>query len=132
MSSQKQVQRTFKIADSEIGYKGGNYKTNKTGAPLSAAKRAASMLFRMARNEQNKPAWRKFKSEKNLIKFTIRETTRGSNKEEYQYEAKIHKLRADDVKVIKRGDIEYKVEYEIVTRAGHYRPTPFGGDGDIF
>lgn len=125
--SASRVQRTFKITDSEIGYSGGTYKTNKTGTPLSAAHRGASMLFRMARNDKNKPEWRKYKSDKKLIKFTIRETTRGSDKAEYQYEAKIHKLRASDVKIVKRGDVEYKVEYEIITRAGHYRPTPFGG-----
>ena len=119
--------RAFKIADSEIGYSGGTYKTNKSGTPLSAAQRAASMLFRMARNEKSNPKWKKYQTSKDMIKFTIRETTRGSAKSEYQYEAKIHKLRGDEVKTVKRGGVEYQVEYKIMTRASHYKPTPFGG-----
>lgn len=125
--SSKSVQRTFKITDSEIGYSGGTYKTNKSGTPLSAAQRAASVLFRLARNEKQNPKHKKYEFSKDVIKFTIRETTRGSDKGEYQYEAKIHKLRGDEVKTIKRGKAEYKVEYKIVTRASHYKPTPFGG-----
>lgn len=131
-SSGKSVQRTFKITDSENGYSGGTYKTNKTGTPLSAAQRAASVLFRMARNDKNKPAWKKYEFSKDLIKFTIRETTRGSDKAEYQYEAKIQKLRSDEVKTIKRGSAEYSVEYRMVTRAVHYKPTPFGGADEMW
>jgi hypothetical protein len=121
-------ERTFKIVESEIGFTGGKYKTDKTDSPLSAARRAASVLFRMARNEKSKSEWKKFESSKNLIKFTIRESTQGSNKDEFQYEAKIRKLHGDEIKIIKKGDIEFKVEYQIVVRAAHFAKTPFGGD----
>jgi hypothetical protein len=119
--------RSFKIVDSEIGFVGGKYHTDKSGSPGSAARRAASVLFRMARNEKNDPKWKKFQSSKNPIKFTIRESTRGSTKDEYQYEAKTHKLVGDKVKIIKKGDVEFKVEHEIVVRAAHFVKTPFGG-----
>jgi len=129
MSGDKNVARTFKIVESENGYVGGSYKTNKTGMPLSAASRAASVLFRFARNEKSNPALKKFESSKDILKFTIRETTRGSDKNEYQYEAKIKMLHGDDVKVIKRGKIEYTVDKKIVTRAATY--TPFRGGNEV-
>lgn len=129
-SGKKSGPRSFKITDSEIGYVGGTYKANKSGTPLSAAHRAASVLFRLARNEKGKDAWKKYESDRTLLKFTIRETTRGSNKDEYQYEAKIHKLHGDDIKTIKRGKVEYTVEYRIVVRAGHYK-SPLGGGDDL-
>jgi hypothetical protein len=121
--------RSFKIVDSEIGFSGGRYHTDKSGSPGSAARRAASVLFRMARNEKNDPKWKKFESSKNPIKFTIRESTRASTKkdDEYQYIAKSHKLIGDKVKIIKKGDVEFKVEHEIVVRAAHFVKTPFGG-----
>jgi hypothetical protein len=121
--------RTFKLVESEIGYVGGSYKTNKSGTPLSAASRAASVLFRMARNETGNSKWKKFESSKSLLKFTIRETTRGSEKKEYQYEAKIKDLRGADIKTIKRGDVEYTVDKKIVVRAAHFSPIK-GGDND--
>jgi hypothetical protein len=124
-SSNKNVARTFKITESEIGYVGGSYKTNKTGMPLSAASRAASVLFRLARNEKGNSKWKKFESSKSVLKFTIRETTRGSDKSEYQYEAQIKNLHGDDIKTIKRGKVEYTVDKKITTRAASY--TPFRG-----
>lgn len=131
-SSGKPSPRKFKITHSDGGYEGGNYSSNKSGTPLSAAQRAASTLFMMARNEKGKPAWKKYESDSVLIKFTIRETTRGSEKKDYQYEAKIHHLPASQQKTVKRGDMEYTIRYKIVTRASHYTKMPFGGKGEYF
>jgi hypothetical protein len=119
--------RTFKITESQIGYVGGSYKTNKSLTPLSAATHAAKVLFKLAKNEKNKPEYKKYEFSKDLIKFTIREKTQGSKKEEFQYEAKIKTLHGDEVKTIKRGDIEYTIRHKIVVRAAHYVKTPFGG-----
>lgn len=127
-SSDKQPKRTFKIVESEIGYVGGSYKTNKSGSPLSAATRAASVLFRLARNEKGESKYKKFESDKKLIKFTIRETTRGSEKKDYQYEAKIKELHGADIKVVKRGKVEYTIKHQIAVRASHFTPMPIGGD----
>ena len=124
--------RKFKITHSSVGYEGGNYSTNKSGIPLSAAQRAASTLFMMARNEKSKAAWKKYETSDVLVKFTIRETTRGSDKDEYQYEAKIHHLPASQQKTVKRGDVEYTIKYKIVTRASRYTKMPFGGKGGEF
>jgi hypothetical protein len=121
-------ERTFKIVDSEIGYTGGKYRPDKSNSPLSAAHRAASVLFRMARNDKSKPEWKKFESSKNLLKFTIRESTQGSDKDEFQYVAKIRKLHGDEIKIIKKGDTEIKIEHQIVVRAAHFAKTPFGGN----
>lgn len=131
-SSGKQGPRKFKITHSDLGYEGGNYSANKSATPLSAAQRAASTLFMMARNEKGKAAWKKYENSNELIKFTIRETTRGSEKKEYQYEAKIHHLPASQQKTVKRGDVEYTIKYKIVTRASHYTKIPFGGKGEFF
>lgn len=131
-SSDKKGARKFKITHSSLGYEGGNYSTNKSGIPLSAAQRVASTLFMMARNDKAKAAWKKYETKDELIKFTIRETTRGSDKDEYQYEAKIHHLPVSQQKTVKRGDVEYKVQYKIVTRASRYTKIPFGGEGKFF
>jgi hypothetical protein len=131
-SSGKQGPRKFKITHSSVGYEGGNYSANKSGIPLSAAQRVASTLFMMARNEKSKASWKKFETKDELIKFTIRETTRGSDKDEYQYEAKIHHLPASQQKTVKRGDVEYTIKFKIVTRASRYTKMPFGGKGEFF
>jgi hypothetical protein len=128
-SSGKPVKRNFTITESTIGYEGGKYSTNKSGTPLSAAQRAASKLFQMAQNKKGKAAWKKFESSNDLIKFTIRETTRGSDKEVRQYEAKIKKLPESEIKTVKRGDVEYTVTHKIVCRSAHYTPIK-GGEVD--
>lgn len=119
--------RNFTITDSSIGYKGGKYSANKTNMPLSAAHRAARILFRVAQNKSGKKDWKQYESENDLIKFTIRETTRGSDKNEYQYEAKIIDLKKDEIKKVKRGDVEYEVTNRIVCRSAKYTPIK-GGD----
>ena len=129
-SSSDKVKRTFKIVGSEIGYIGGSYKTNKSGSPLSAAQRAASVLFRLARNEKGDSKYKKFEFSKNMIKFTIKETTRGSEKKDYQYEAKIKELHGSDIKTVKRGNVEYTVNHIIAVRSAHFTPMPIGGSNE--
>lgn len=126
-SGKSSSKRNFVLTDSSIGYKGGKYSSNKSGTPLSAAQRAASVLFRMAQNKGAKPEYKKYESSNELIKFTIRESTQGSEKKEYQYEAKIKHLHGSDVKVVKRGNVEYTVSQRITVRAAHYTPMPYGG-----
>ena len=121
--------RNFVITSSSIGFKGGKYSANKSGTPLSAAHRAARIIFRMAKNEKGKAAWKKFESDDKLVKFTIRETTRGSEKNEYQYEAKIKDLAHP--KTVKRAGVEYQVTTELVVRAAKYTPLPFGGTAEL-
>ncbi len=116
----KNKDRHFVVDESSIGCIGGNYNTDKGGMPLSAARRAANILFRVARNKKKIPKWKKFESSTELIRFTIRETTRGSNKNVYQYEAIIHNLKGDDIKIIKRNNVEYKVTTRIVVKASKY------------
>jgi hypothetical protein len=83
------MSRHFTIVGSDIGFEGGRYGTDKSGSPGSAAKRAASIIYRMIENKNNKPEWRKYgryQSHKS-IKFIIAETTRGSDKDSFYYEA---------------------------------------------
>lgn len=127
-SSGKPGKRNFTLTDSSIGYAGGKYSANKSGTPLSAAQRAASVLFRMAKNKAGKAAYKKYESSAELIKFTIRETSRGSDKQEYQYEAKIKQLHGDDIKTIKRGNVEYTVNHKIIVRSAHYTPIKGGSE----
>ena len=112
--------RHFVIDESSIGFVGGNYNTDKGGMPLSAARRAAKILFRISRNEKHNQKWKKFQSSATVIKFTIRETTRGSEKHVYQYEAIIRDLKENEIKTIKRNDIEYPVTTKIVVKAAKY------------
>uniref|UniRef100_A0A6C0BE41 Uncharacterized protein n=1 Tax=viral metagenome TaxID=1070528 RepID=A0A6C0BE41_9ZZZZ len=83
------MSRHFTIVGSDIGFEGGRYGTDKSGFPKSAAKRAASVLFLMIENKKNKPEWRKYSKYQShkSIKFIIAETTRGSNKDSFYYEA---------------------------------------------
>jgi hypothetical protein len=68
--------RSFKIVGSNVSETGGNYKGT---SPSSAAKKAASMLFR--------------KSNKTTFKFILKEKTQGSEKKSWFYEATIEKLK---------------------------------------
>ena len=126
-SSDKNAKRNFTVADSSIGFKGGKYSANKSGTPLSAAHRAARILFRIAKNEAEKANWKKFQSTDKVIKFTIRETSRGSDKSEYQYEGKMHNITP---KMVKRAGVEYEVSTELVVRSAKFTPIGFGGKNE--
>lgn len=74
---------------------GGCYKSEE---PLSAAKKAARQLFKKATAKTRK------------IHFTLRETTRGSDKTEYKYVATKKKL-AKPMEV-KFGDTKVLIHHE--------------------
>ena len=86
--------RTFTVES-----KGGRYKSKN---PISAAKKAASKLFKKG-------------SAKTEITFTIRETTAGSAKKTYKYLATRTK-KVKPVKVVIKG-VEIVYEYDITVKS---------------
>jgi CxxC motif-containing protein (DUF1111 family) len=126
--------RSFTIQGSDIGFSGGSYKVKhgkdgKGGAPSSAAKKAASALFRVVRNAvkyQKDPKgnarfaklakfakWSKEKS----IKFLLRETTRGSGKESFYYEATVVELK--DPITVNRNGVEVVIKHKVSVKVCH-------------
>ena len=79
---------------------GGCYKSEE---PLAAAKKAARQLFKKAPAKTRK------------VHFTLRETTRGSGKEEFKYVATKKKL-AKPVEV-KFGDNKVMINHEYEVKA---------------
>jgi hypothetical protein len=117
----EEVNRTFTIQGSDLNFEGGRY-TGKT--PVQAAKKAAKQLFRMLKNKDNKPEWKKYqKFSYDKLKFIVRETTRGSDKSTYDYVATSEKLAKP--LVIKRGDIEFTVTRKIIVKAVFERTPSF-------
>ena len=98
--------RTFTIQGSDLGYEGGRYKGTE---PSQAARKAAKQLFRMVENKGKKAAWKKYERFSNfkVLKFILREASRGSNKATHYYEAKVVPL--SEPKVIKRNGVEITV-----------------------
>jgi hypothetical protein len=93
--------RTFTVSKADHGVAvGGKYVSPM---PLSAAKKAASKLFAKASAGVRK------------IQFTLRETTRGAGKGEFQYVA--NKTKLAKPKVIKRGDTEITVHFTYAVRS---------------
>ena len=78
---------TYTIEKSESGFTGGRYNSKTPGG---AAKKAATRLFK--------------NTNKKVIKFTIRQTTQGSDKKLYKYEAKRIKLDKPVVITIKGNE----------------------------
>lgn len=98
--------RFFTIQGSDLGFEGGRYKG---GEPSQAARKAAKQLFRMVENKAGKSEWKKyahFKSYK-VLKFILREASRGSSKHTHYYEATVIPL--PEPKVIKRNGVEITV-----------------------
>jgi hypothetical protein len=85
--------RTFTIESSETNVRGGRY-TGK--APYNVALKAARALFRDV-------------STKKQIRFSIRETTRGSTHNVYTYIGERTKLPEE--KIIVRGSTEIKITH---------------------
>jgi hypothetical protein len=109
--------RYFTIAGSDIGFVGGRYKAGKSGTPVSAARKAAAVLFRMIENKKHEQKFNKYHAYAHHkgIKFIIRETTQGSSKDTYYYEAVSTPLKTP--KVIKRGDVEITLTKKIEVKA---------------
>jgi hypothetical protein len=101
--------RTFTIHHSNVGYVGGHYKSTSVAG---AAKKAASILFRLAENKKGKKEWKKYEKKVSSVHFTIRETTVRSDKKQHSYTGTKEKL-AKPV-ILKEGtDDEYKIEHKI-------------------
>lgn len=96
--------RTFTVISSIVQEKGGRY-TSKN--PLSAAKKAASQLFKKAGKTKHK--------NKKQIKFELKETTSGSDKKTMKYVATRVKLAQPKVIEIMGNKITYN--YQIKVRA---------------
>ena len=87
--------RTFTVQSSDIQASGGRYKSETPGA---AAKKAATQLFKKSKASKN-------------ISFALRETTSGSEKKVYLYNATREKLAKPVERIIKGVKIvnEYKI-----------------------
>lgn len=93
--------RKFTVEKSSIGESGGRYISE---TPSAAAKKAASRLF--AKKTDLKP-----------IKFTLRETTRGSSKPVYEYTASKEKLKNPSTRIIKdKNGNEKKIENKYIIK----------------
>ena len=88
----KPAERSFTVEKSDLNVSGGRYMSQSAYA---AASKAARILMR------EKKASR--------VKFTLRETTRGSKGKEYTYVGTKEKLSKP--KVIKRGSTEIKISH---------------------
>jgi hypothetical protein len=107
--------RTFTIQASEIGFTGGEYKSD---IPSKAAKKAGKRIFKLVSEVEE---YKKFAS-KESIKFILREKSRGSEKKTYFYEASIKNLKSPkyiEVKAPgnaaadKNGMVKYAVTKEV-------------------
>lgn len=94
------TERTFTVQASDIGGQGGHYKSS---TPRAAAQKAARLLFKESK-----------KSVK-TTKFILRETTRGSAKKEFFYEAILEIL--DEPLVIHRNGVDIKITKKIHVKA---------------
>ena len=101
--------RYFTIQGSGTKFEGGRYAA-KDDVVTTAAKKAGSRLFRDLTEGQIKL---REKKKMNGIKFILRETTKGSNKNTYYY--KIVRVPLSKPKSVKFGSstIEYKYTYEL-------------------
>ena len=113
--------RTFTIQASEIGFVGGDYKSD---LPSKASKKAAKRLFALIEDKESE-FHGKF-SNLTKIKFILREKTKGSEKKTFFYEAekkdlatpKVIKLKVpDNPKADKDGYITYEVTKKIKVTA---------------
>jgi len=109
MSSGK---RHFVVAASEVGFNGGLYKSK---SPISAAKKAAKVLLRMIENKDHNPEWHKFDHFKGkTVKFILRESTQGSAKKSYFYEASLVHLK--EPKIIQRDGKDIAITKQVIVK----------------
>lgn len=100
--------RTFTIQNSCINVSGGRYKSS---SPLKAAKKAATRLYKKAKNM---PKYKNIRR----ITFTLRESTKGSDKKSYNYKAAQVKLSKPVVRVINDKEIVNKFKIQITVMDG--------------
>jgi hypothetical protein len=108
------VKRNFTIQASEIGFKGGVYKSD---LPSKAAKKAAKRLFELVEKNEE------YKKYNNLteIKFILRESTKGSTKKTFFYEAEKKNLSEPKIVKVKapnnpKADSEGYLQYEVTKK----------------
>lgn len=99
--------RSFAISSAEIPLPSNYQGRFESKVPRNAGLKAARRLFEIAGES------RKF-AKKEEIRFTLRETTAGSNNREFHYIGVKHKL--DTPKEIKRGDVVITVAHEYNVR----------------
>jgi len=97
--------KTYTIESSNINCTGGRYKSN---SPMSAGRKAASKLFKKAHKNA------KYKSLKKIT-FCIRETTKGSERKFFDYQATRIKLAKPLVRVI--NGVEIINRYKTIVKA---------------
>lgn len=101
--------RYFTIQGSGIKFMGGRYAA-KDDVVSTAAKKAGARLYRELSEDQITA-----RESRNVhgIKFILRETTKGSNKQTYYY--KIVRIRLPETKTVKIGNttVEYKFKFEL-------------------
>jgi hypothetical protein len=99
------MSRTFTVVNSCINVAGGRYKS---ATPASAAKKAATKLFKKAKDSAKYRSIRR-------ITFSVRETTVGSDKNVYEYKANRVKLDRPVVRVINGVEIVNHFKIDIVS-----------------
>ena len=97
--------RSFTVQGSESGFEGGRYTGD---SPIVAARHAAKQIFRHAESKSKSASQKK-------IKFILRETTRGSKKTMYHYQASTKRL--EKPKVIVRNGVEITVSKVITVKS---------------
>lgn len=109
-----ETKRTFTIQGSDLGFEGGRYKGV---SPMAAGRKAAKQLFRMIENKDSKADWKKYArfAHFKVIKFIIRESTRGSAKDTFFYEATVTPLKTP--RVIERNGVQITVTKQINVKA---------------
>lgn len=113
-------ERTFTIQGSAIGFEGGRYKNKQ---PYGAGLKAGRQLFRVIKwgklYRSNSTEYAKYAkyakyAHHNLdhpIKFLLRETTSGSEKETYYYDAVMHKL--ENPTIIEKNGIKIVINDKV-------------------
>jgi hypothetical protein len=104
--------KTYTIHSSCINVTGGRYKSS---SPSSAAKKAASMLFRRAAKMPKHKSCKK-------ITFCLRESTSGSDKKMFDYSATRVKLVKPIVRVINGVEIVNKFKITVKAVKSHASP----------
>jgi hypothetical protein len=102
------------VASSDIGFSGGRYQAASIDA---AMRRAASQLFRRIDNDA---AYKQY-ADKRVIKFQLKETTKGSKGLTRAYKAERSKLAEPVIVKLKFNGEEREVvhNYEMKVRACH-------------
>ena len=92
----KSDKNSYTVYRSSTGFKGGRYISTN---PLSAAKKAASRAFKASRA--------------NSLTIVLKQTTSGSNKKYYKYEATRKSLKKPIVVNLNGNQVEYKHKVEV-------------------